>query len=90
MDRNWIRGLLTLATAVLVGLKLAGAVGWSWVIVFSPVWLPAALSVGLRAGLAALAGALAYLVLLDGDLARLPAVLEQIPLLRELPWERMM
>ena len=82
-------GLLVVATLVLVALKLSGEIGWSWVIVFAPIWLPAVLSVGLRVAAAAVLGALAYLFLLGGEPSRFPEVMQQIPLIGELPWDRL-
>lgn len=82
-------GLLLVATLVLVALKLAGEIGWSWVIVFAPIWLPAVLSVGLRVAAAAVLGALAYLFLLGGEPSRFPEVMQQIPLIGQLPWDRL-
>lgn len=88
MDSDRIRGLLLLATVVLVVLKLQGEIAWSWVIVFAPLWLPAALSVGVRIAVVAVAGAVVYLVLLGGDMSQFPEVMQQIPLIGELPWDR--
>lgn len=82
-------GLLLVATLVLVALKLSGEIGWSWVIVFAPLWLPAALGVGLRAAAAAVLGAVAYLLWIGGDPSRFPEVMKQIPLIGELPWEKL-
>lgn len=89
MDNDRLRGLLLLITLALVVLKLQGEIAWSWVIVFAPLWLPAALSVGLRIAVIAVAGALAYLVLLGGDLSQFPEVMQRIPLIGDLPWDRM-
>lgn len=46
-------GSCTIATLVLVALKLAGAVSWSWIWVFSPLWLPPAAAMTLFVMLAA-------------------------------------
>lgn len=81
--------LLVAVTLVLVALKLAGEIGWSWVIVFAPLWLPAALGVGLRVAAAAVLGAVAYLLWIGGDPSRFPEVMQQIPLIGELPWDRL-
>ncbi len=89
MSGNRRNYLLVAVTLVLVALKLAGEIGWSWVIVFAPIWLPAVLSVGLRAAAAAVLGAAAYLFLLGGDPSRFPEVMNRIPLLGELPWDRL-
>lgn len=43
--------LAIVATGILVGLKLSGYVGWPWLAVTSPVWVPLLLSVGLRLAL---------------------------------------
>lgn len=34
------RGLLTILLIVLVTLKFAGVIDWSWFWVFSPIWIP--------------------------------------------------
>lgn len=86
MNRDRIRGLLLLATLVLVVLKLSGEIAWSWVIVFAPLWVPAALDLGIRVAVVAVGGALVYLLILGGDLTQLPEVMRQIPLIGELPW----
>lgn len=83
-------GLMVLATAVLVALKLAGEITWSWVLVLAPLWLPAAVAVGMRLALAAVFAAGIYLVLLDGDPGRIRGILDGIPLVREIPWERLL
>lgn len=36
-------GFLGLLTLLFVGLKLAGVIGWSWVWVLAPIWVPLAL-----------------------------------------------
>lgn len=82
-------GLLVVVTLILVALKLAGEIGWSWVVVFAPIWLPAALGVSIRLAAAAVLGALAYLFLLGGDPSRFPEVMQQIPLIGRLPWDRL-
>lgn len=89
MESRWTQGLFTLAALVLVVLKLAGEITWSWVVVLAPLWVPAALAVGLRVAAVAVVGAVAYLVIFGGDVSRLPEVLERIPLVRELPWEQL-
>jgi hypothetical protein len=35
--------LTTLLTVLFIGLKLAGAISWSWLWVLSPTWIPLAL-----------------------------------------------
>lgn len=89
MDSRWTQGLFTLAALVLVVLKLAGEITWSWVIVLAPLWVPAALAVSLRLTAVAVVAAVAYLVIFGMDVSRLPDVLNRIPLVRELPWEQL-
>lgn len=43
--------LAIVATGVLVGLKLSGQLGWPWLGVTAPVWVPLAVSVGVRVAL---------------------------------------
>ena len=47
---------LGLLTILFIGLKLAGVIGWAWWWVFSPLWIPIAvlLGLGLIAGILAL------------------------------------
>lgn len=33
-------GFLHLLTILLIGLKLTGFIGWSWLWVLAPIWLP--------------------------------------------------
>lgn len=87
-ESRW-RILPLLLTLALVALKLSGEIAWSWVIVFAPIWLPAVFSVGLRLAAAAVLGALAYLFLIGGDFSRFPEVMQQIPLIGLLPWDRL-
>lgn len=82
-----LRGALGIATVALVVLKLMGEIGWSWLVVFAPLWVPAVISVGLRVASVAVAGVLVYLLLTGGGLEQIPEILERIPLVRELPWE---
>jgi len=42
------------ATGILVGLKLSGHLGWPWLGVTAPVWVPLLVSVGVRLALLAL------------------------------------
>lgn len=37
---NWWVGLCGLLTILFIGLKLAGYIGWSWLWVLSPLWIP--------------------------------------------------
>ena len=46
--------------ALFVGLKLAGAIAWSWIWVLSPLWIPGAFYLG--AGVAAVVAAFAIAV----------------------------
>lgn len=39
--------LTTLILFLFIGFKLSGIITWSWIWVFSPVWLPIALLIGL-------------------------------------------
>jgi hypothetical protein len=55
--------LAIVATGILAGLKLSGYLGWPWLGVTAPLWVPLLLSVGLR--LAALALILGALLLVD-------------------------
>lgn len=55
--------LAIVATGVLVGLKLSGYLGWPWLGVTAPLWLPLLVSAGVR--LALLALILAALLLVD-------------------------
>lgn len=87
MKDGMLRGLLAVATVALVALKLAGDISWSWLVVFAPVWVPAVVSVGLRAATAAVAGALVYLLVYGGGLGELPSILEGLPVIGMLPWE---
>jgi len=88
--RRWGGGLLVLATAVMLALKLTGEIGWSWIVVLAPIWIPAAVSVGTRLALAAVLSAGIYLVFLGGELERVVELLEAVPLVRALPWERIL
>lgn len=90
MDSRWSQGLFTLAALVLVVLKLSGQIDWSWLVVLAPLWLPAAVAVGLRVAAVAVVGAAAYLLWAGDDLSRLPEVLERIPLVSALPWEELL
>lgn len=38
-------GFLGLLTILFIGLKLTGYIGWSWLWVLSPMWIPIALLV---------------------------------------------
>lgn len=40
--------LAIVGTGILVGLKLSGYVGWPWLWVTAPLWLPLLLSAGVR------------------------------------------
>jgi hypothetical protein len=42
----------SLATILLVGLRLAGAIDWSWLWIMSPLWLPLTITGLTFAGLA--------------------------------------
>lgn len=42
---------IALMTVFFAGLKLAGVIGWSWVWVVSPLWLPLALTIILGIGI---------------------------------------
>lgn len=90
MEGRWTKGLFTLCALVLVVLKLGGHIGWSWVVVTAPVWLPAAVAVSLRLAAVAVLGGVAYLLWTGGELSRLPEVLEGIPLIGQLPWEELL
>jgi hypothetical protein len=90
MTREQGGGLMVLATAVLVALKLSGQITWSWIVVLAPLWLPAAVAVGTRLAVAAVFAAGIYLVFLDGEPGRILEVLNGIPLVRDLPWERLL
>jgi len=83
-------GLMVLATAVLVALKLSGQIAWSWILVLAPLWLPAAVAVGTRLAVTAVFAAGIYLVFLDGEPGRILEVLNDIPLVRDLPWEQLL
>jgi hypothetical protein len=48
-------GFFSLLTILFIGLKLTGYIGWSWVWVLAPTWIPLSLGVLLFA-LAAFAG----------------------------------
>ncbi len=41
----WMTSSYSLATIVLVALRLAGIIEWSWLWVFAPLWLPLAIVV---------------------------------------------
>jgi hypothetical protein len=43
----------SLATILLLALRLTGAIGWPWLWVLSPLWLPAAATAAVLAGWAA-------------------------------------
>jgi len=45
----WWAGLLMLLTISFAALRLLGVVGWPWLWVLSPLWVPAALMVSLLA-----------------------------------------
>lgn len=90
MSREQGGGLMVLATAVLVALKLSGQITWSWILVLAPLWLPAAVAVGTRLAVAAVFAAGIYLVFLDGEMARIVQMLERIPYVRDLPWESLL
>ncbi len=55
--------LAIVATGILVGLKLSGYIGWPWLGVTAPLWVPLLVSVGVR--LALLAAIVFGLWLLD-------------------------
>lgn len=40
-------GLSGLLTVLFVGLKLTNYISWSWIWVLAPLWIPAAIAVGL-------------------------------------------
>ena len=65
-----------LLAALLVGLKLAGMIGWSWLWVLAPVWIPGVLALGLEATAAALLGVGVYWVIRSGVLD--PAWMQQV------------
>lgn len=46
-------GFLSLLTLLFIGLKLGGAITWSWVWVLSPLWIPfgLAIAIGVPVGL---------------------------------------
>ena len=50
-------GFLGLLTILFIGLKLTGFVDWSWVWVLSPLWIPAALGLGIMTLVFAVAAA---------------------------------
>lgn len=82
------KGLLLLGTAGLIALKLTGQLGWSWVVVFAPVWVPAAMKISLQVGSAAVLGAIVYLVWTGGGIGRLVELLNQVPYVQQIPWEQ--
>ena len=45
----------SLATLLLLALRLTGAIGWAWLWVLSPLWLPAAAATAVVAGWAVFA-----------------------------------
>lgn len=44
-------GFTGLLTLLFIGLKLGGAIAWSWVWVLSPLWISTLISVGVIAAL---------------------------------------
>lgn len=87
---NVQNGLLLLATAGLIALKLTGKLSWSWIVVFAPVWVPAAMKLSLQVGSAAILGAVAYLVWTGGGVDRLVKLLNGIPLIQDIPWTELL
>lgn len=90
MGDGLLKGVLLAAAVALVVLKLMGEIGWSWIVVFAPLWIPALLSLGVRIAAVGVVAALVYLFLTGGALADVAEVLETIPVVRWLPWEALL
>lgn len=70
--------LAVVATGVLAGLKLAGHLGWPWLGVAAPIWVPLALSVGVRVALLLVVLAAVWWLDPGGVTAELSAVARQV------------
>lgn len=70
--------LAIVATGILVGLKLSGYVGWPWLGVTAPLWLPLLISAGVRlALLVVIVGAL-WLIDPGGMMTEIEALATQL------------
>lgn len=70
--------LAIVATGILVGLKLAGYVGWPWLWVTSPIWVPLLISVGLRLALLVLIVGALWLIDPGGMMTEIQALATQL------------
>lgn len=70
--------LAIVATGILVGLKLSGYVGWPWLAITAPLWLPLLLSVGVRLALLVLIIGALWLIDPGGMMAEIEALAMQV------------
>ena len=70
--------LAVVATGILVGLKLSGYVGWPWLWVTSPLWLPLLISVGVRLALLVLIIGALWLIDPGGMMSEIEALAMQL------------
>lgn len=70
--------LAIVATGILVGLKLAGYVGWPWFWVTAPIWVPLLISVGVRLALLVLIIGALWLIDPGGMMTEIEALAMQV------------
>lgn len=70
--------LAIVATGILVGLKLAGYLGWPWLWVTSPIWVPLLISVGVRLALLVLVVGVLWLIDPGGMMTEIEALAMQL------------
>lgn len=70
--------LAIVATGILVGLKLSGYVGWPWLGVTAPLWVPLLISAGIRLALLVLVVGALWLVDPAGMMTEIEALAMQV------------
>ena len=70
--------LAIVATGILAGLKLSGYVGWPWLWVTAPLWLPLLISVGVRLALLVLIIGALWLIDPGGMMTEIEALATQL------------
>ena len=70
--------LAIVATGILAGLKLSGHVGWPWLWVTAPLWLPLLISVGVRLALLVLIIGALWLIDPGGMMTEIEALATQL------------